>query len=149
MAKSTIKEKDLTKQFIKELEEIDGAEIEVGIFDSDIATYAAANEYGTDKAGRNKSVTIPERSFLRSTVDSKKTDEEIYDGLARIYEDKKFDAKKTLKTIGVFLVAEVKKKILSNMPPPNAPSTIEKKGSSRTLVDQGMLHKAIEARIKK
>lgn len=29
------------------------------------------------------------------------------------------------------------KKILSNVPPPNAPSTIRQKGSSKTLVDTG------------
>lgn len=31
----------------------------------------------------------------------------------------------------------VVKKILSNVPPPNAPSTIRQKGSSKTLVDTG------------
>lgn len=31
----------------------------------------------------------------------------------------------------------VVKKILSNVPPPNAPSTVRQKGSSKTLVDTG------------
>ncbi|WP_406858497.1 hypothetical protein ABEG18_13060 [Alsobacter sp. KACC 23698] len=33
----------------------------------------------------------------------------------------------------------VQMQILSNMPPPNAPSTVQQKGSSRTLVDTGRL----------
>lgn len=39
------------------------------------------------------------------------------------------------------LVAEIKitEKILSNIPPPNAPSTIKNKGSSQTLIDTGAL----------
>ncbi len=39
--------------------------------------------------------------------------------------------------IGMELENRIRIKILSNVPPPNAPSTIEKKGSSHTLIDSG------------
>ncbi|MDH7597550.1 MAG: hypothetical protein QHG98_07435 [Methanothrix sp.] len=41
----------------------------------------------------------------------------------------------------------VVKKILSNIPPPNAPSTVRKKGSSKTLVDTGAMVGAVTHRV--
>lgn len=41
--------------------------------------------------------------------------------------------------IGMFLENKIREKILSNVPPPNAESTIKRKGSSHTLIDDGIL----------
>ena len=41
--------------------------------------------------------------------------------------------------LGMELENRIRLKILSNIPPPNAPSTIEKKGSSHTLIDSGIM----------
>jgi hypothetical protein len=38
-------------------------------------------------------------------------------------------------------------KVLSNIPPPNAPSTIKKKKSDHTLIDSGEMYGAIDTRI--
>ena len=42
-------------------------------------------------------------------------------------------------SIGMFLENKIREKILSDVPPPNAESTIKRKGSSHTLVDDGTL----------
>ena len=134
---------------LKILEDLDGVKIEVGIFNPEIAPGMAANEYGTKKAGRNKSVTIPERSWLRSVIDDKKTNDKVNDELIKAYDVKKFKADKAVKIVASFLEAEVKNKIRSNIAPPNAPATLEKKKGSRTLIDRGDALRAVEARIKK
>lgn len=41
--------------------------------------------------------------------------------------------------IGMYLENKIREKILSNVPPENAPSTIKAKGSSHTLIDDGIL----------
>lgn len=43
--------------------------------------------------------------------------------------------------------AAVVKKITSNVPPPNAPSTIKRKKSSKTLVDSGEMMRHVDHRI--
>ena len=42
-------------------------------------------------------------------------------------------------SIGMFLENKIREKILSGVPPPNAESTIKRKGSSHTLIDDGTL----------
>lgn len=42
-------------------------------------------------------------------------------------------------SIGMFLENKIREKILSDVPPPNAESTIKHKGSSHTLIDDGIL----------
>jgi hypothetical protein len=46
--------------------------------------------------------------------------------------------------LGMDLENAIREKILSNIPPPNAPGTIKAKGSSHTLIDQGTLLDSIE-----
>ena len=41
--------------------------------------------------------------------------------------------------VGMNLENKIREKILSNVPPENAPSTIARKGSSHTLIDDGIL----------
>ena len=42
-------------------------------------------------------------------------------------------------SIGMFLENKIREKILSDVPPPNAESTIKRKGSSHTLIDDSTL----------
>jgi hypothetical protein len=48
-----------------------------------------------------------------------------------------------LQKLGAFGAAKIQDQIASNMPPPNAPSTIAQKGSSGTLIDTGRLRQSI------
>lgn len=105
---------------------------------SDLVTYAGANEFGT-RDGR-----IPERSFIRSTVDQKRfaffQQAERY--LSQISAGT-MDIKTALGLIGEFFRGQIVSKITTLQDPPNAPSTILKKGSSNPLVDEGRMRQAV------
>ena len=96
---------------------------------------AVENEFGTD--------TTPERSFIRSTVDeqnkawqryAEKLKDKILDGMAM---------DRALGIMGLLIQRDIQRKIRSNIQPANAPSTIARKGSSRTLIDTGQLANSI------
>lgn len=57
------------------------------------------------------------------------------------------EVKTVVKKAGVNLRNEIVKKIHSNIPPPNAPSTIKAKGSSKTLIDTGEMWRSIDTQI--
>jgi hypothetical protein len=107
-----------------------------------VADYAIANEYGIGH--------IPERSFLRSTVNEKQ--DEWSNLLSNLFKDAaqgKKNAEKELYEIGGIVRKDIIAKIDSNINPPNAPSTRAKKGKrkNKTLIDHGFLKRSIEARI--
>jgi len=103
---------------------------------TDLVTVAAANEFGTDR--------IPERSFLRATFDEQR---ETIAAICKAEADAIMVGKKTVETslplIGAYAAGQVQAKIHSHPPPPNAPATIERKGSSGTLVDSGQLAQSV------
>lgn len=125
--------------------------LEVGVFgdqDSDMVIYAATNEFGTNRAGRHRNVTIPERSYIRSALDENEgiINKFITSELMKVLEGKN-DENIFYNRIGLFIQKLIQEKILSNIPPGNAQSTIDRKGSSRTLIDQGRLLQSITYRI--
>ena len=137
--------------YIKRFKKINGKVVRVGILGKDggdMGVIAVANEYGTDKAGRGNSVTIPERSFLRTTFDDKKNIKKaVTINVAKVF-DKKKSINKITDKIGIVMTAKVKEKIQSNIQPKNATSTLAKKGSSRTLVDTGHLRDSIDYEVR-
>lgn len=52
-----------------------------------------------------------------------------------------------VKKAGVNLRNEIVKKIHSNIPPPNAPSTVKAKGSSKTLIDTGEMWRSVDMQV--
>jgi hypothetical protein len=186
----------------RELMKIFGRKIIVGPAakdDSELAKYAAANEYGatiTAKKGylsipvhpaakgirpsdfgdlvfipgRNKghaflarvtkdgkrenfyllkrTVKIPERSYLRGAFDKKETiDRAVRIGAEMTYRVimGRARAKDVLAAIGQSLVASVKQRISSNLPPANSPVTmLTKKRAGTTLIDEGRLLNSIQ-----
>lgn len=52
-----------------------------------------------------------------------------------------------LNTMAAVLEKTIVENIRSNMPPPNAPATIEKKGSSSTLIDTGELMNSVDSQV--
>jgi len=147
--------KDKDNGIFQSLKKLKKVSIEVGVFaDSKntkskpvayVADYAIANEFGTDK--------IPERSFIRSTTDEQESKwqnqlDKVADSLMTAT-DEEFDRK--LYEVGQLVRSDIIKKIDSNIPPVNAPSTKKKKlkqGKARTLIDTGILRNSIEAKIK-
>lgn len=57
------------------------------------------------------------------------------------------EVKTVVKKAGVNLRNEIVKKIHSNIPPPNAPSTIKAKGSSKTLIDTGEMWRSVDTQV--
>lgn len=132
------------RDFERVLDAADGAAVWVGLrastpeADSELITYASANEFGT------RDGHVPERSFMRSTVDEQRTS---YSGvLASVLRvaDSVSALERGLGRLGLRGVRDVQRKITSNVPPPNAPSTVRRKGSTGTLRDTGRLRQSID-----
>lgn len=129
----------------KVLAEADGLSAEIGILGSgNVRVGQTSNveiglihEFGAPDAG------IPERSFLRSTFDTRMPElKRLSNTLAKnVYDEG--SASDALGLMGAFLSAEVKKTIVNHIPPPLAQATIDRKGSSTPLVDTGQLINSI------
>ena len=111
---------------------------------------AAWNEFGTSR--------IPSRSFLRAWYDEnvQKVREWLCTGMQRVLKEwiasggkGKGAGDAFLNKIGLKIVGEVQARIASSIPPPNAPSTVKRKGSSTTLIDTGQLRSSITHRVKR
>lgn len=117
---------------------------EAGIHESDegpqitVAQVAAYHEFGSPGAN------IPERSFMRSTLEEKKS--EFTNLIGKLLTDVvagKRTAKDALGILGLTVSTAIKKKIASGEFVPNSPATIAKKGSSKPLIDTGQLLNSI------
>lgn len=110
-----------------------------GVSPFTLGQVAVVNEFGS-KDGR-----VPERSFIRTTDEDKRDDISTY--LRR----RKLDvisgrqtAKQVLGEVGAKMKGFIQDKIISIRTPPNAPSTIARKGSSNPLIAEGQLLRSIE-----
>jgi len=129
------------REILQRLAGVRDSATRVGIHEdaeSDLAVIAATNEYGSED-GR-----VPERSFLRATADAN----------AAAYTDALTEAvdahnmgrtplKKGLARLGARVEGDIKAFMTDLQDPPNAPSTIARKGSSNPLIDTGRLRGAI------
>lgn len=108
--------------------------------DFTIAELAAVHEFGTADGH------IPERAPVRTTfyVRAKQELADMQAKLAKAIITKGMDPKRAMGILGSWGANAIKKTITGGdgLPPPNAPSTIAAKGSSRPLVDTGMLKAA-------
>lgn len=155
--KTSVTIKDTDKGFNalkKELGLIKGSFVTVGIHKNaekypngaSVVLVAATNEFGTDRAGKNHDIVIPERSFLRSTFDEnldnvKKYREELYSKVLTF----QITVKNALDKIGFYFSNLVKNKIENFTTPPNAPSTQAAKARSRGIAKEGKKKKDITA----
>lgn len=136
---------------------------------------AVANEFGTDKANgradsifgdvtpaagkanivsthigakntRGAGVHVPERSFMRSTVDAKKNGEWriAAEELRKEMIEGRMTTDRALGLMGLRIKKDIQEKIRSQVPPPNAPSTIAAKGSDHPLINTGQLLNGID-----
>lgn len=102
------------------------------------------HEFGAPGAG------VPQRSFLRSTVDRNRGQiKRMLEKAARNAVDTG-DLDQRLAIVGEKVRSEVIETIDKSIGiEPNAPSTIRKKGSSKPLVDSGVLKGAISSKVRK
>ncbi|MDC9598831.1 hypothetical protein [Xenorhabdus anantnagensis] len=89
-------------------------------------------------------IKIPERSFLRSTLNENK--DKYADELAKGIKSELLndgDPRVALDKVGGMIAGDVKAKIMTGIPPPLSPKTIKRKKSSKALIDNGQLLQSI------
>ena len=101
---------------------------------------AAMNEYGHRMGAAPGSV--PPRPFFRNMVAAKKGRWPAT--LAKLLQANEFDAVKSLRLMGEGIKGQLQQSIGSNTPPPNAPSTVARKGSAATLIDTGFMLRNVD-----
>lgn len=149
MAINSTTDKDTgASRIINEAATVNGSFVEIGVHESagmhegedepllTVAEVAFFNEFGT--------VTAPERSFLRSTIDEnrRKLEKKTAELFSKV-ESGRMDAKKALDALGFLIQELIRKKILETNDPPNAPRTIAAKGFNNPLVDSRQLWRSI------
>lgn len=103
---------------------------------ADVATF---NEFGTSR--------IPQRSFIRAWFDeNQEFIAETLRSQLKLVIAGKLTAEKAGNRIALACEGSMKQRISRGIPPPNAPATIERKGSSKPLIDTGQLRNAIRGR---
>jgi hypothetical protein len=144
---SSVTVKDNNKKYdelVKQLnEEAKIKSIAAGIFgdlNSEVLQYAIYNEFGTDK--------IPERSFIRATFDIYQDD--IFKFVTiklKEHSEAKITTDQLKKQFGEFLVSLIKKQIKFGEYEVNSDYTIAQKGSSKPLIDTGLMLKSISYKV--
>lgn len=101
---------------------------------------ASANEFGTK--------TIPARPFMRTSFDEnfQKINKLINQQYDKVIGEK-LTADEALTGIGVTMVGLIQLKINQIYSPPNSPSTIAKKGSSKPLIDFGQMIQSVREKV--
>lgn len=103
------------------------------------------HEFGAPEAG------IPERPFIRPTLEvhGHEYRKMIRDGLASKVLKGQMTAERLFNIVGMKAAADIKARIREGIDPPNADSTVERKGSSTPLVDTGQLINSISWEVTK
>lgn len=117
-----------------------GGKVKVGIVEQatyengrSIAQVAYWNEYGT--------ATIPPRPFFRQTIAEHK--DEWPEKAAAVMRRNGGDATQTLELMGESVKGQLVETIQNFREPPNAESTVRKKGFNKPLIDTGTLWRSI------
>lgn len=131
------------------LKELKNYSVEIGIFGSDeYVMVASVHEFGATIRRGGGSITIPERSFLRTTFDEKNEEwVNFFKNQLKQVLALQMDVQTLFNRLGARMVGDVQKKITDLDAPPNAPSTIIKKGSSNPLIDTGGLRMRVTYRV--
>lgn len=131
------------------LKELKNYSVEVGIFGSDeYVMVASVHEFGATIQREKGSISIPERSFLRTTFDEKNEEwASFFKNQLKHVLALQMDVQTLFNRLGARMVGDIQEKITDLDAPPNAPSTIAKKGSSNPLIDTGGLRMRITYRV--
>jgi hypothetical protein len=121
------------------------AAVKVGFLDGSrypdgksVAMVAAIQEWGTSR--------IPPRPFFRTMIKQ----ESVHWGsdVAALLKAHNGDAQATLADMGMEIKAELQMSINGWMSPPNAPSTIARKGFNKPLIDTGLMRDSVDYLVK-
>ncbi len=150
--KLSVTGQDNFDQLLKRMKSIQEAYVTIGFHDDageypggqSVVEVALWNEYGTDQN--------PARPFFASAMDENASliqqwQEEVINGIL----DGKYDVEKGLEVLGFRIKTLVENKIKSNVPPPNAPSTVAHKQAEgvapNTLIDTGLMLRSITFKV--
>lgn len=112
--------------------------------DLSVAEIAAIHEYGAEIETDKGTIVIPARSMLRATFEENRAENvKKLRTLALATLEGRIDVEKALTVFGVDVRGQVVKRINLGIPPPNAESTIARKGSSKPLVDSGQMKESV------
>lgn len=153
MAKSEIKYTKEWKALKAKLDRADRAHVKVGILASKggnkvhdpksgltVAEIGAVHEYGSPARG------IPQRAWIRPTFVKRADDlKKLTAKAAKRFVEGKVSLARALDILGAWGANAVKQNVTggARIPPPNAPATIRRKKSTRTLVDSGRMVGAV------
>lgn len=99
-----------------------------------VAQVASYNEFGTNKN--------PSRPFIRGTYERRRQD--IIDQTAKfLYRD----PENVLSHVGLYVVSLIQEEIRKGIAPENSKYTVERKGSSKPLIDTGQLINSITYKV--
>jgi hypothetical protein len=132
------------KNYVDAMKVLNTKVVAVGLFANvgdSVLEKGIYNEFGTKN--------IPERSFLRSTFN--KEHKKIARRFTQIVEGinkKDYSVMRKLKLIGVEQAGQVQQTITDMKSPPNAPSTIRKKGVDNPLIDTGEMRAKISSEVR-
>lgn len=101
-----------------------------------VAMIAAIQEFGAPGIG------IPPRPFFRNMVAAKSS--EWPKAIADLLKASGYDAALTLEQTGQAVSGQLRQSIVDTNAPPNAPSTVARKGHSKVLVDTGHMLNSID-----
>lgn len=115
-----------------------------------VAQIAAIHEYGaTVTTASGATIVIPARSMLRATFDEQReANVKKLRTLADAVLMGRIPLERALNVFGVDMVGQVVTRINVGIPPPNAESTIRRKGSDKPLVDSGQMKQSVQHAVK-
>lgn len=115
-----------------------------------ISQIATIHEFGKviQQPKMRRTIVIPERSFLRATIDQYQSAIGKRDALlAKGFLLGKFSLREAMELLGTYVVGLIKQRIANGILPPNRPSTIARKRSSKPLIDTGQLRNSITYKV--
>jgi hypothetical protein len=142
-----------------DIKSLRGIQIAVGILDKGsnphvgeagrtVLDVAIWNEFGT--ASGNGKIRIPARSFIRAWYDELQPALKTWvRAVGRNVASGKWSADRAANLLGVRAVASIQARMSRGIEPPNAPSTVKQKGSSKPLINKGQLRSSVTYQIRK
>jgi hypothetical protein len=109
-----------------------------GLTIGDIGSF---QEFGTQ--------TVPQRTFIRGWFDERQDfiRATLQTQVTQVIQGKR-PLEQALERVALAFEGDCKARIARNIPPPLAPATVKRKGSSVALIDSGQLRNSIRGRVK-
>jgi hypothetical protein len=105
-----------------------------------VALVAAINEFGAPSRGQ------PPRPFFRNLLAAKQN--EWPKAIAALLKANDGDAHRTLMQTGEAIAGQLRQSIIDLVDPPLAPSTVQRKGFDKPLIDRGIMLASVDFQVK-